>query len=130
MSTVSPADGSGESAAAASNKPMATMTARPSTRGTALKALTSGEGPELAELRYLICFSATTTDPHDHSTNWVCMDSSQQWDQIEWVKTTHTMSVQERCNTVTVKTTTPDGQATLKDYRTFARVEFGKLTTD
>ncbi len=129
MTTVSRADGSGENPGVTDKAMVATST-RPSTRGTALKALSTGEGPELTELRYLICFSADTEDPHAHTSNWVCMDSSQLWDQIEWVNTNHNMTVEERCNTVTVKTTTPEGSATLKDYRTFARVEFGELTTD
>ncbi len=100
---------------------------RPSTRQVVLNRLIPGEAPQLTDLRYVVCFSATTDDAHDHKVNWVCLDDPDHWAKIRWVSKDRTMSVEDRLRNFVITTTSPEGKKDRLKYHTFCRVELGKF---
>ncbi len=100
---------------------------RPSTRQVVLNRLIPGEAPKLTDLRYVVCFSATTDDAHDHKLNWVCLDDPDHCAKIRWVAKNDTMSVEDRLRNFVITTTSPEGQKERLKYHTFCRVELGEF---
>ncbi len=100
---------------------------RPATRAMVTEQMSTGQSPALTNIRYLICFNADVVDPNDHATNWRCLDGEELWSQIDWVSKDHAMTQRERVIPLSMTSTSLETVFGRHKYRTFCRVEEGKL---
>ncbi len=95
------------------------------TRQAAAKQLFTGGYPELHDIKYVIVFLASSKDPNTHEINWRCLDKPDDWAQIKWIRNDHSMTLEERVKALNIYPTGKDEEK--QAYRTFARVELGKV---
>ncbi len=80
--------------------------------------------PPITRLKYVVCFDVVTSNPKDHSHQWRFLEQVTHRQAINWVRSGHQMTTQERTTVLGLKNF--QGKMLTK-LATFIRVEEGKL---